>query len=150
MPRMKREVKRTKKIIKEEQEQKTLVRRMRKFGTGRHEVRITTSENVKGKEDLIKVTLESIYDNRKGIFTMHTDSTTMDTLVNIVYGDNDEQVFFEDFVNQTVIVEVVKNGRYLNIDYFESLEINVEDEYEDEELEDGELDLEGIEFDEYE
>lgn len=140
MPRLQKVQQTTKKVFKKKQEQKTLVRRLRKLGLGRHEVTIKKAEIVKEKEHLIRLTLESLDDERKGIFIIPMDGYAMDSLVHITYGDDVEDVYLEDLEGQDVAVEIVRNKRYLNIDYFEALESHEDVDY-DEEQEELELDI---------
>lgn len=147
MSRLQKVQQTTKKVFKKKQEQKTLVRRLRKLGLGRHEVTIKKAEIVKEKEHLIRLTLESLDDERKGIFIIPMDGYAMDSLVHITYGDDVEDVYLEDLEGQDVAVEIVRNKRYLNIDYFEALESHEDIDY-NEEQEELDIDINELEFDE--
>lgn len=155
MSRLKKVQQIEKKIIKKKQEQKTVVRRLRKLGIGREKVIIIEVEKVKGKDYLIRIVLESIEDGRKGTFLMHLEGYAVDSLLESIYGEVEEEFCLEDLVGNKVIATIVRNGRFLNVDYFESLDNY--DEYESQEisdgdleleLEEGELDIEEIEIDE--
>lgn len=143
---------RLKKVVKKKQEEKTLVKRLRKLGLGRHEVRIKEVEVVKEKEGFIRLTLESLEDERTGIFIILMDGYAMDSLVHIVYGDDAEDVYLEDLEGQNVAVEIVRNKRYLNIDYFEALESHDDIDYDEEQewLEEEELDIDMNELESFE
>lgn len=147
MSRLKKVQQTEKKVIRKKQEQKTLVRRLRKLGIGRYEVTIKKAEIVKEKEHLIRLLLESLEDERKGIFIIPMDGYAMDSLVHITYGDDVEDVYLEDLEGQDVAVEIVKNKRYLNIDYFEALESHEDIDY-NEEQEELDININELEFDE--
>lgn len=158
MSRVKKVQQTRKKIMKnkQEQEQKTAVRRLKKLGVGRHEAIINNVERVKGKDHLIKIALESTEDGRKGTFIMYVEGYEMDSLLESICGDVEEDEFYlEDLIGNRVIAVIVRNGKFLNVDYFESLDNDYECELEeirDEdlelELEEGELYGEDIELDE--
>lgn len=138
MARLKRSLK-TVKVVEEKKEvSKTTIKRHRKLGVGTHEVKIISVEVVKGKEHLVKVVLESIEDGRKGIFVISIDGFSMDNLLEVIYGEFDEEdICLEELVGHKMIVVIVRNGKFLNIDYFEALD--TDDEIEDEEID---IDLE--------
>lgn len=144
MSRLKK-IQQTKREVKESQGQRTLVKRLRKLGLGRTEVRIISAELVKGKEHLTKLVIEAIEDGRKGVFIIPNNGYAMDTLVNAIYGDDEQELYLEELIDKEVIVEVVRNNRYLNIDYFEPLNLEIENEETEEDLD---LDLSDIEFEE--
>ena len=151
MSRLKKVQETTKKVFKSKQEQKTLIKPRRKLGIGRHKVRIEKAGIVKEKEHLMMLKLESLEDGRKGVFIVPIEGYAMDSLVDIIYDDNDDEVYLEDLEGQNVAVEIVRNKRYLNIDYFEALDLieedNQEDKNEEEEL-DIDIDIDELEFDE--
>ncbi len=148
MTRLKR-VKETKKSVEKKKEvNKTIVKRHRKLGVGTHEVKIVSVELVKGKEHLVRLVLESIEDGRKGVFFIPIDGFSMDNLLDVIYGEFDEEeICLDELIGNKVIVVIVRNGKFLNIDYFESLD-DEEDESESEIdiYEELELDLEDEEL----
>ncbi len=144
MKRLKK-IQKTVKVVEENKEgNKTIVKRLRKLGIGKHEVKIINAEQIKGREHLIKLVLESVEDGRKGVFVIPIDGFIMDNLLEVIYEGFDEDEFcLEDLIETQVIVEVVRSGKFLNIDYFESVD-NYEEEVDlelyDLELDDSELD----------
>lgn len=122
---------------------KTLLRREPKIGVGRHIVKIKNAELMKKRKNLLKLVIESTDSGRKGEFIILNNGYAMDSLVNAIYGNEEEEVYLEELIDKEVIVEVVRNNRYLNIDYFEALEL--------EELEDDlDIDFSDMEFEENE
>ncbi|MCI9978114.1 hypothetical protein JY742_18460 [Clostridioides difficile] len=72
----------------------------------------------------------------------------MDSLLDIVYGDlEDDEFVLEDLVGNQVIVKIIKNKRFLNIDYFESIDVCGEEELEEIDEDELELGLEDEEID---
>lgn len=138
MKRLKRISKTVNGVEKKKEVNKTIVKRLRKLGIGKHEVKIINAEQIKGKEHLIKLVLESVEDGRKGVFVISIDGFSMDSLLEIIYGEFDEEEFcLDELIGNKVIAVIVRNGRFLNIDYFEPLD--TDDDVEDEEIE---IDLE--------
>lgn len=133
MARLKR-ISKTVNVVEEKKDvNKTIVKRLRKLGIGKHEVKIINAEQIKGKEHLIKLVLESIEDGRKGVFVISIDGFSMDSLLETIYGEFDEEeLCLDELIGNKVIVVIVRNGKFLNIEYFEPLD--TEDEMEDEEI----------------
>ncbi|MDY3960550.1 hypothetical protein [Romboutsia timonensis] len=151
MTRLKRVQKTVKAVEKNKEVNKTMVKRLRKLGIGTHEVQIINAEQIKGKEHLIKLVLKSIKDGRKGVFVIPVDGFIMDNLLEIVYGEFDEEEFcLEDLIGNKVIAEIVRNGKFLNVEYFESIDTCNEEEIDEDELEDLELDEEEMELEDFE
>ena len=75
MTRLKKVQKTIRDVEKKKEVNKTIVKRLRKLGIGKHEVKIINAEQIKGKEHLIKLVLESVedgikvYDNKVGVLT---------------------------------------------------------------------------------
>ncbi|MEG1132673.1 MAG: hypothetical protein RSD77_10185 [Romboutsia sp.] len=112
---------------------KTIVKRLRKIGVGEHEVEIISVEQVKGKKHLVRLVLQSIEDGRKGIFVIPIDGFSMDNLLDVIYGEFDEEeLCLDELIGNKVIAIIVRNGKFLNIDYFEALDNEEEDESENE------------------
>ncbi|MGL6105023.1 hypothetical protein [Romboutsia sp.] len=127
-------LKRVQKIVKVAEEKKevskTRLKRLRKLSIGTHEVEITSAELSENKDYLINLGLQSMEDERKGRFSIPIDGFSMDSLLEIIYGECDqEEVCLEELVGHKVIAVIVRNGKFLNVDYFESLD-NAEEEDE--------------------
>ena len=153
MTRLKRVQKTVKDVEKNKEVNKTMVKRLRKLGIGTHEVQIINAEQIKGKEHLIKLVLKSIKDGRKGVFVLPVEGFIMDNLLEIVYEGFDEDEFcLEDLIGNKVIAEIVRNGKFLNVEYFESIDTCNEEEIDEDELEleDLELDEEEMELEDFE
>ena len=153
MKRLKRISKTVNGVEKKKEVNKTIVKRLRKLGIGKHEVKIINAEQIKGKEHLIKLVLESVEDGRKGVFVIPIDGFIMDNLLEIVYEGFDEDEFcLEDLIGNKVIAEIVRNGKFLNVEYFESIDTCNEEEIDEDELEleDLELDEEEMELEDFE
>ena len=129
------------KEVKKKEVNKTVVKSHRKLGIGTHEVEITNVELVKGKEGLVKIVLQSTEDGRKGVFVIPIDGFTMDNLLDVIYGEFDEEeICLEELIGNKVSAVIVRNGKLLNIDYFETLDVDDEDESE-EVIDEDELDI---------
>ncbi|HFL3777303.1 TPA: hypothetical protein ACG3RH_002930 [Clostridioides difficile] len=117
------------KVEKKKEVSKTVVKRLRKLGVGTHEVEIISAELVKRKEGLVKIVLQSTKDGRKGVFVIPIDGFTMDNLLDVIYGEFDEEeICLEELIGNKVIAVIVRNGKFLNIDYFETLDVDDENE----------------------
>lgn len=119
---------------------KTPIRKQYSMGVGVWDATLKDAKagETKNGKSIVKLIFADNNSNREGIYMIPLVGKIMDSMIDNVFGDGEEDIYLEDLIGYKFKIQIERNGDFLNIVYIELIdEENEEDnEYEEENLED--------------